>query len=128
MAAFHVDLSQLPAADRERLRALWAERDRVHHQRALERQRLAKKFYDAANRPGSTHAALGPLTMVVDPYFQSLWRRQHGDTIDQDPDFPKWLARREEERAAFLLKPQTTKISVGWTPPADRKRFQKTYA
>lgn len=126
MAAIHVDLSHLPARDRERLQKLWAERERVQHQQAIARQRIAKKFYDAHNRPGSTNAKLGPLTMVADPFFQSLWRRQHGEQIDQDLDFAKWLAKRPEEGPAFFLKPQTSKIQVGWTPPD--KRFSKTYA
>lgn len=128
MAAFHVDLSHLPAADRECLKALWAERERAQHQAAIARQRAAKKFYDQMNVPGSTRDKLGPLTMVVDPFFQSLWRRQHGEQIDQDLDFPKWLAKRDQEGAAFCLKPQTSRIQVGWTPPAETKRFHKTYA
>lgn len=120
MATLTVDLTQLPTRAREALHRTLSDEDAAKLALAKARQAAAKRFYDDHAGPAKAH--VGPVDLIIDPYFASYFRRMYGERIFDDPEFIKYLKTRGEW---FGVKERGTRVQVGYS--GGNKRFSKTY-
>lgn len=126
MAALTVDLTAFPLEVRERLRSQLADEESAKLALALTRQKKISELYNSNVGPGTTKDGFGPLSMVVDPFLVSYFRRRFGDRCFSDPEFEEWL---KKEDPTFRVRETGTRLQFGYTAPSARKcRFHKTYA
>lgn len=118
------DLSNLPLAQRQSVLAKLKDEDAAQLALAKIRQAKVAKLYRDAVGPGTTKNGIGPVSMAIDPYFASYFRRLHGETIFQDEEFVEYLKRRGEW---FHVPEKGTRIQVGFTG-AGNVRERKTYS
>lgn len=116
------DLSNLPLAQRQSVLAKLKDEDAAQLALAKIRQAKVAKFYRDAVGPGTTKSGIGPLSMAIDPYFASYFRRLHGESIFQDDEFVEYLKRRGDW---FHVPEKGTRIQVGFT---GNVRERKTYS
>lgn len=120
MATLTVDLTQLPTRARETLHRTLADEDAAKLALAKARQAAIKRFYD--DHAGPAKPGVGPVDLVMDPYFASYFRRMYGERIFDDPEFIRYLKARGEW---FGVRERGTRVQVGFT--GCNKRFSKTY-
>lgn len=117
-----IDISHLPPALRDRLLALWQERDRAHRDQAEANQRRIAKIYRDCAVPGATKDGFGPVGLAMDPYWVSYFRREYGEEIFQDPEFVEWLKREGEW---FAVPEAATRTQIGFRGrPRNRSGFR----
>lgn len=120
MATLTVDLTQLPTRARETLHRTLADEDAAKLALAKARQAAIKRFYD--DYAGPAKPGVGPVDLVMDPYFASYFRRMYGERIFDDPEFIRYLKARGEW---FGVRERGTRVQVGFA--GCNKRFSKTY-
>ena len=87
------------------------------------RQEKMNRFY-RDNTPRAKEG-IGPLSMVVDPYWRSYFELQHGRPMFDDDDFVEWLKRKEP---IFAVPERGTRIQVLNTGiPESAKKRVKSY-
>lgn len=117
------DLSQLPLSVRQSVVDRLRDENAAQLAMAKVRQAKAAQLYRDAVGPGTTKNGIGPVSMIVDPYFVSLFRRQYGEQIFSDPDFVEYLKKRGEW---FHVPEAGTRIQSGYTGAAN-VRHRKVY-
>ena len=118
------DLSRIPPTVRAQIIKNLREEDQAKMAMARIRQIQAAKLYDDSVAPGTTKDGIGPLSMVMDPYLVSYFRRLHGETIFQDDDFIKHLKRKGDP---FFVRQTGTRIQVGHGDCPDGRKYRKRY-
>jgi len=115
MAAITVDLSFMPRDVRERLRRQLSDANVAKLAIAKANQARLASLYRNAVAPGTT-GKIGPLDMVIDPYFVSYFSRtcDAKEMVWDDPEFAEWLKRRGEW---FAVPQAPTKVQVGYRKP-----------
>jgi len=116
------DLSRFPREVVERVVRKLRDDDAAEMDLAKARQAKIAKFYRDAVRPGTTKDGIGPISMAIDPYFASYFRRLHGERIFADEEFVKWLKQRGE---VFHVPETGTRVQVGcnWSNRRERKVY-----
>jgi len=103
-----IDLSNLPAALRQKMDDIFRRDFDLKVLKAIERQqRIAQQRRDKAH----WHGELKP-EFEIDPFVDSIWRQFYGHNYTENPDLMKFLAKRNEEIA---LRARSRKIQVGFT-------------
>jgi 1,6-anhydro-N-acetylmuramate kinase len=115
-----VDLSELPVAVRAQLHKVCTDATAAQLVQARIRQERLAKFH-ADNRAASIEG-IGAQTVAMDPYFVGYYNMLHGRKVMHDPDFVKFLLKKEE---IFRVRSRGTKIQCGYT--GDGKRSSKRY-
>lgn len=117
------DLSRFPREVVERVVRKLRDDDAAELDLAKARQAKIAKFYRDAVKPGTTKDGIGPISMAIDPYFASYFRRLHGERIFADEEFVRWLKRRGE---VFHVPEAGTRVQVGcdWNNRRERKVFK----
>ena len=118
------DLSNLPLSQRQSVLAKLKDEDAAQLALAKIRQAKVAQIYRDAVSTGTTKNGIGPVSMAIDPYFASYFRRLHGESIFQDADFVEYLKRRGEW---FHVPEKGTRIQVGYTAQRnvrERKSYQ----
>ena len=105
------DLSQLDPNVRHALIRRLQHADKARFDLGLVEQRRLKQLHDRAGI-GAYKENLGPVEMVlsIDKYQRAMQR--YGQHIFMDPDFAKWLLRKNDD---MRVKPTATRIQVGYT-------------
>ena len=117
------DLTHLPLSTRQQVLQRLTDDDAAQLALAKVRQAKVAQLYRDAAGPGTTKEGIGPVSLAIDPYFASYFRRAHGEQIFADPEFIEYLKRRGE----WFHVPETgTKVQVGYTAPA-KSLFRKSY-
>jgi hypothetical protein len=118
------DLSNLPLSQRQSVLSKLRDDDAAQMALAKIRQAKVAQLYRNSVGPGSTKEGIGPISMAIDPYFASYFRRLHGESIFQDDQFVEYLKRRGEW---FHVPEAGTRIQVGYTAQRNvrqRKSYQ----
>ncbi len=119
MAAFAVDLSELPLRTRQKLDVFF--RDETAAQIALakvEQAKIAKHYRD---NPPRALEGLGGQKMAITPAAWSIFRKLCGGGEGQNPDVRdsrEWLLRKYPEW--FRVRYLPVKTQFGWLPPSVR--------
>jgi hypothetical protein len=116
------DLSQFPREVVNRVVRKLRDEDAAEMDLAKARQAKIAQLYRNAVGPGTTKDGIGPISLAIDPYFVSYFRRLHGESVFQDDDFIRFLKKRGE----WFHVPETgTRIQVGveWNKRKERKVF-----
>lgn len=121
---FTADISQLPLDVRRRIVAKIGDENAAQLELAKVRQAKIAQLYRSAVGPGTTKDGFGPVSMAIDPYLASLFRRMYGDDILSDPEFIAYLKRNGE----WFHVPETgTRIQSGYTGPS-KVRHRRVYS
>jgi len=118
-----VDLTALPMQTRQRIKEVLTDENARELVMARIRQEKVKRLYD--DFTPKPKEGIGPVSMVVDPYWRNYFEMAHGRPMFDDADFVEWLKKKEP---MFAVHERGTKIQVlNAGIPAGSKRRVKSY-
>lgn len=108
---FTVDLSALPPEARRAVCRQVLDQGKVQHDLGLLRQRRMKRLMDAVPMPQRGELRQN---MIIDETQWVSFMQVYGQKCWSDPDFRKWLEKKDEHKDLFV-KDTGTRIQSGYT-------------
>lgn len=119
------DLTELPAAVRQRMHQLLTEENAMQALQAKIRQQRIAQFYH--NHTPRSMDGMGGQVMAMDPYWVNYFRWVLGQKWTQDLEARKWVLKKNP---CFRVRHGGTKLlfASAAVPGAARRTFKKVYA